>query len=192
MIKTARLILVTGAARSGKSHFAEEYVSRLDKQAAYLATAQALDEEMAARIANHRQQRPSNWVTFEEPLELGRLLKAEGPKYPVWLLDCVTLYISNLFMQEPTVRQFLEKPESNFVAQEVEESVLSKVIGLLQDIRTLDITLVAVTNEVGWGLVPPDPFSRAFRDVVGRVNQLLAREAEEVYLVTVGIAQRIK
>lgn len=192
MIKTANLIVVTGAARSGKSQFAEELVAKLDKPVAYLATAQALDPEMVERIARHQERRPEAWTTFEEPLDLAEVIMANSPKYPVWLLDCVTLYLSNLLFQEPATKHFLENPGTSFLTQEVEGHILTKVQELLDKLKQVEITLVAVTNEIGWGLVPLDPLSRVYRDIVGKVNQLLAREATEVYLVTVGIPTKLK
>lgn len=192
MIKTARLILVTGAARSGKSQFAEDITAKQDKPVAYLATAEALDPEMDERIIGHRERRPQDWTTFEEPLDIAGVIMANAANYPVWLLDCVTLYISNLLFQEPATKNFLENPGTSFLAKEVEINILAKVQDLLAKLELLEITLIAVSNEVGWGLVPPDPLSRVYRDIVGKVNQLLAREATEVYLVTVGIPTKLK
>lgn len=188
MIK-GKIVLVSGGARSGKSTFAEEYVRNEDKLVAYLATAQGLDEEMRERIKKHKIRRPSNWITYEEPLNLVRTIKDNYQKCNVWLLDCITLYVTNLLLKLLDN----EKCSDDYVpAQELQDLILRETEGLIETVRDTGITLVAVTNEVGWGLVPPDPVSRAYRDIAGRVNQRLAFCADEVYLVTMGIPLKIK
>lgn len=191
-MKRAKLIVVTGGVRSGKSRFAEELVEKMGQPAAYLATAQALDPEMAERIAAHRERRPRNWKTIEEPLDLTAAITAYGTSYPVWLLDCVTLYVSNLLFSQETTKEFLANPQETFLAKEAEAHILSAVGEFLNSFMGIDLTMVAVTNETGWGLVPPDPISRAYRDIMGKVNQQLASYAEEVYLLAAGIPLRIK
>lgn len=182
-----KLILISGAARSGKSRFAEEKALAEDKPVAYLATAQALDEEMKERIEGHRARRPAAWQTFEEPFLVENVIKNNQASYPVWILDCITLYISNLLLAvlDP-------KSASALPAAAAEVYVLGKIEDLLEAIAGAEITLYAVTNEVGWGLVPPDATSRLYRDIAGRVNQRLAAAADEVYVLMLGLPVHLK
>jgi len=182
-----KLIVVSGAARSGKSLFAEKLAAGLDKQVAYLATAQALDDEMAERIERHRKRRPAGWQTVEEQTAVHLAIENHYPSYKVWLLDCVTIYISNLLFAAANGR-----PAEDLPVLYIEEYIFQQIDSLLATVRRLDITLIAVTNEVGWGLVPPDPLSRLYRDLVGLVNQKMAFQAAEVYLVALGIPVRLK
>lgn len=174
-MKKGKLILVSGGARSGKSTFAEEYVLHEDKHVGYLATAEALDKEMMERIEKHKMRRPSSWKTFEEPLKPAQIIAENYQECHVWLMDCITLYVSNMLFK------YMD-----------EDMILKEIEKLIETIRVTGITMVAVTNEVGWGLVPPDSISRAYRDIAGRVNQKLASCADEVYLVTMGIPLKIK
>lgn len=186
-MKRGKLILISGAARSGKSAFAEELVKKMDEPVAYLATAQVKDQEMAERIRLHVSRRPLEWTTIEEPLDLRSALLSSGNIYKTWLLDCVTLYVANLLFKNTP------KPEgATYVATGLEEEILKQIELLLATIEQLPVTLVAVTNEVGWGLVPPEPLSRAYRDIIGKVNQRLAQAANEVYLVAMGLPMRLK
>lgn len=182
-----KLILISGAARSGKSTFAEQQAALWDKPVAYLATAGALDEEMKERIKLHQKRRPANWQTFEETVCIEDVIEKNSGEYKVWLLECITLYISNLLCEQ------LGKAEGdNLVGTGFQEYVMMRIDRLIKAVKRYDITLYAVSNEVGWGLVPPEPLSRLYRDVVGRVNRRLAEEADEVYLVALGLPLRIK
>ncbi|MCR4440888.1 MAG: bifunctional adenosylcobinamide kinase/adenosylcobinamide-phosphate guanylyltransferase [Peptococcaceae bacterium] len=182
-----KLIIVSGAARSGKSLFAEKLAAGMDKHVAYLATAQALDREMEERIERHKKRRPAGWQTFEEQTAVHLVIEKHHPAYKVWLLDCVTLYVSNLLFS--VVK---DVHEEKLADKRIEEYIFQSIDSLMETVRRLDLTLIAVTNEVGWGLVPPDPLSRLYRDVVGFVNQKMASHAEEVYLVALGIPVRLK
>lgn len=182
-----RLILVSGATRSGKSSFAETQAEKLDKPVAYLATAEALDLEMHNRIEHHQRRRNPAWKTFEEPYEIDKVINDNQEKYPIWVLDCITLYISNLLFA-----QIGEVEGDNFVADHINEHILKKIDNLIAIINNANIDIFIVTNEIGWGLVPPDPISRLYRDIVGRVNQKLADAANEVYIVMLGIPVKIK
>lgn len=185
----ANIILISGGARSGKSSFAEEVALKMDNPVAYLATAQALDDEMSARIAIHKSRRsPENFYTFEEPYFIQDLLLKNHHKFRTWLLDCLTLYISNLLFAQLNTT----KITNQFISTKIEEEILSQINTLLETLSELKINFVAVTNEVGWGLVPADPISRAYRDILGRVNQQFAAAANEVYLLSLGIPLRLK
>lgn len=174
-------ILVTGGARSGKSSFAERLTLSLADQAVYVATGQAFDEEMKARIDLHRQQRDESgglWETLEEPLELPGLLdRLSGGK--AVLVDCLTLWLSNVLL---AVEEF----------EDSQARVEQEIAKLEQSVASFKGTLVLVTNEVGDGIVPEYALGRLYRDLAGRMNALLARQCTQVFLVTVGIAVELK
>ncbi|MFZ5826340.1 MAG: bifunctional adenosylcobinamide kinase/adenosylcobinamide-phosphate guanylyltransferase [Bacillota bacterium] len=173
-----RLILVLGGARSGKSRFAER-LAAAHKDVIYLATGQVTDEEMAERIAHHRATRPAHWRTAEEGLHPAAALReamAAGPANAV-LLDCVSFLLANHLFQG----------EERF--EERARVALTELIDLC---RRQGITLIAVSNEVGMGLVPEHTLGRLFRDAQGRLNQLLAREADAAHACIAGIAVDLK
>lgn len=172
--KTSRLIFVLGGAASGKSDVALALAGE-SRPKAFVATGQGLDDEMAARIARHQARRSSDWETAEVPLALAAWFSDEGPRYRTILLDCVTLWLSNL------------------IGSGVSEPAIAKrVTALLKAIRKTSVRVVIVSNELGLGLVPADPSARTFRDVAGRVNQQIAAAADEVHLVVSGIPLRMK
>ncbi|MCM3268225.1 bifunctional adenosylcobinamide kinase/adenosylcobinamide-phosphate guanylyltransferase [Paenibacillus elgii] len=173
-------VLVTGGARSGKSGFAEKYAAVLGHEGLYVATAQAYDDEMRRRIDLHRQSRSERgfrWTTAEEPFALAELL--ERSTAPVVLVDCLTLWLSNWLLrleQEPDAEAQLE----------------AKIDSLAAIFAAAKQPTVLVTNEVGAGLVPEYKLGRIFRDLSGRMNQRLAREADQVFLVASGIPLELK
>ncbi|MDF2960878.1 MAG: adenosylcobinamide-phosphate guanylyltransferase [Paenibacillus sp.] len=196
------LILVTGGARSGKSSFAELYSSRLGVRGVYIATAQAYDEEMRERIGLHQRQRDTgcyDWITQEEPYALAERLqelynngfadrtepgfprKEDGQ--PVILVDCLTLWLSNWLLQ------YEQEADAETRLQEQLERLNSVCRQFTADENK---HLVMVTNEVGYGLVPEYKLGRQFRDLSGIMNQRLAREADQVFLVTAGIPVELK
>lgn len=164
--------LVLGGARSGKSAFAERLIGEMSLTKVYLATATPGDDEMQVRIAQHRKQRGEGWVTIEEPLALVDTLTRESTIGRVILVDCLTLWLSNLMMAE-------RDPE-------VEAKRL---------VRFLDVSrypIVFVSNEVGLGLVPETPLGRAFRDAQGRLNQTIAAAVNNVAFVAAGLPLWLK
>ena len=179
-----KLIFVTGGARSGKSTFAEELAAR-SENVTYIATAVAFDEEMRARIRHHKERRPAHWGTVEQYKDLGRVLSDLSGTV---LLDCVTVMLTNLMMDMPVD---WEKPSAED-AQRAEDSIRGQIDGIVSAAKTRSGTLIVVTNELGMGLVPMTPFGRIFRDVAGRVNQGLAAQADEAYLLVSGIPVRLK
>lgn len=183
-----RLILVTGGARSGKSSFAEEMIRGLGGNILYIATATGFDDEMKERISRHRQQRPSNWVTLEAFRDFDRTLTGMLKGRDAVMLDCVTIMVSNIMLQKAMDWEALSVDEIN----EVEREVTGQVGVLLSIIKEADIPFILVTNELGMGVVPPYALGRAVRDIAGRVNQQLARAADEVYLCVSGIPVKIK
>jgi adenosylcobinamide kinase/adenosylcobinamide-phosphate guanylyltransferase len=183
-----KLILVTGGARSGKSRFAEKKASDFGDRVLYIATAVAFDEEMKERIRRHRQQRPSGWETLEAYRDFETSLPGLLAGRDTVLLDCVTVMVSNILLQKAMDWEGISVEEINAVEKEVDSQVRS----LLSIIKNAEIPFVLVTNELGMGVVPPYALGRAFRDIAGRVNQILAGEAEEVYLCVSGIPMKIK
>ena len=183
-----RVTLVTGGARSGKSSFAETLVADRGQNIAYIATARAFDAEMEDRIAKHRLQRPSSWQTFEAPTDPSQIVAAQGNRVDTLLLDCMTVMITNRILShaidwdQPAISRL----------NEIEADVLDEVQALLSAAANSRADLVAVTNEVGYGIVPISPLSRFFRDCAGRVNQRMAAAADKVYLVVSGIPVQIK
>lgn len=177
-----QLILVLGGARSGKSRVAEKLAAQLGPRVVYLATAEAGDPEMATRIAHHRERRPVNWRTVEMPRQVGEALAREGRDADIVLLDCLTLLANNLLLplgDDPN-------PE------EAEAHLEREIDGLLAAYEAGPASLIVVSNEVGWGLVPPYPLARLYRDMLGRAHQRLAARADRVFLVVAGIAVDLK
>lgn len=176
------LVLILGGARSGKSRVAEEVAGRLGERVLYVATAEARDGEMAARIAHHRQRRPGTWRTLEVPVAVGEALRREAGDADVVLLDCLTLLISNLLLP------LGEEPD-----EEVAAAVIDRELdGLLAAYEAGGCSLVIVSNEVGWGLVPPYPLGRLYRDLLGWAHQRLCARADRTYLVVAGVPLDLK
>jgi len=165
-----RLTLVLGGARSGKSLHAERLVTALPPPWVYVATAQAFDDEMVLRIAEHRARRAAGWETVEAPLDLAGALAAAGGR-PV-LVDCLTLWLTN---------QMLGGHDIPAAAAALDAAL---------DARTAPTVLVA--NEVGLGIVPDNALARAFRDAAGRLNQQLAARADTVLFMVAGLPMRVK
>ncbi len=170
----SRLILVLGGAASGKSQAALERAGNKAPKA-FVATGQALDGEMKARIARHRETRSAEWVTAEVPRDLASWFRSDGQGYRTIVVDCLTLWLSNVCGRR---------------IAGVDMS--ARVDEVLQAIRRTPARVVLVSNELGFGLVPTSRSARAFRDVAGRVNQQIAAAADEVYFVISGQPLRLK
>lgn len=171
----SKLILVTGGARSGKSRFACELADRSSERVTYIAAAQSLDNEMSERILLHKKNRNKNWRTIEEPKDLERIKELLAKNDEVILFECLTLLVSNMLCSGIK-----------------EKYILNKIKGFLEFFKKQNNCAVFVTNEVGCGIVPDNRIARDFRDIQGRVNQLAADLADEVYLVVAGIGVKIK
>jgi adenosylcobinamide kinase / adenosylcobinamide-phosphate guanylyltransferase len=174
------VILVTGGTRSGKSTMAEQLAADFGGRVLYVATAEPGDEEMRLRIERHQAQRPAGWGTLTAPREALRLLGEQEGRWDTLLFDCLTLYVTNLLLEQEA-----DAPDPE--------------LGLLEELAELGDYLAAawprsivVTNEVGSGIVPADRLSRLFRDLQGRANQLFAARADEVYFCVSGIPVKVK
>ncbi len=170
-----KMIFVTGGARSGKSYFAQELAQKFPGPKGYLATAQALDEEMAERIRRHQKNRSADWQTLEESMKVPECLEGHGDHFSLILLDCLTLWISNLMM-----------------AGWDEPKILEEADRLLKVCQRVKCSLILVGNEVGMGIVPDNAQARLFRDLSGLVQQKVARGADEVFFMVSGLPQKIK
>ena len=165
------LTLVLGGARSGKSRHAQILAMATPPPWFYIATAQALDDEMAERIAKHKADRGEGWSTIEEPIELARAV-TEAPTAAPVVVDCVTLWLTNLMLGQ--------------------HDVDSKVAGFLKCLDGRRAPTIVVSSEVGTGLVPETPLGRAFRDQAGILNQRLAVCAQQVLFMVAGLAMKLK
>jgi adenosylcobinamide kinase/adenosylcobinamide-phosphate guanylyltransferase len=184
------ITFVLGGARSGKSRFALEKASAYKGKKIYIATAQAIDDEMKERIEKHKKERSGEWATFEEPLNISILISDIHRSYDVILLDCLTLWLSNLMTRRQNTEdrtQTIEIELENFL-----DAVKSLKSSSVCDLASGLCSLFVVSNEVGLGIVPDNALSRRFRDLSGYLNQRVAAIADEVYLVTAGIPLKIK
>jgi adenosylcobinamide kinase/adenosylcobinamide-phosphate guanylyltransferase len=182
-----KLILVTGGARSGKSTFAERYAAESGKQVIYLATAEVKDPEMQLRVEEHRRRRPRHFQLVEEPLHPERAL-ADGTAATFFLLDCLTLLLSNHLLD----RLDGETEPSSRGQAAIADAVLDYIATLAEQMHHCPADVLAVTNEVGSGIVPEHSLGRLYRDLAGKANQLLAARADEVWFTVCGIARRFK
>ena len=174
------IIYITGGARSGKSAFAEQRTLEFPGPHGYLATAKALDSEMDERVRHHRERRGDCWHTIEEPLLLEKALAQPEGGYGAVLVDCITLWVTNLLFHYGE-----EAPET-------EMRILEDVRSLAARLRLLATPVILVSNEVGMGIVPENRLARRFRDIAGRANQILARGADEAWLIVSGLPVKLK
>lgn len=165
------LSLVIGGARSGKSGFAEGLVTRTGRPRRYIATAEAWDDEMRARIAQHQRERGGNWTTVEAPLDLATAL-AQAVRDEVVLVDCATLWLTNHLLAD--------------------HDLPAETTCLLDALAASPAPIVIVSNETGWGIVPENALARRFRDEQGRLNQRLAAAADLVVTVIAGLPLVLK
>ncbi|MBX7145922.1 MAG: bifunctional adenosylcobinamide kinase/adenosylcobinamide-phosphate guanylyltransferase [Alphaproteobacteria bacterium] len=169
----AKLTLILGGANSGKSLFAEQLLSSCSSKV-YLATAQPFDQEMTEKIYQHKQRRDQNWTTIEEPILLSQKLMMlnEEKAYSVILIDCITLWVSNLMIHKLKIDQ--------------------EFVKFVDIVKNTKIPIVIVSNEVGMSIIPDNELARSFRAYVGQLNQYLAAAALRVYWVVAGIGTIIK
>jgi adenosylcobinamide kinase/adenosylcobinamide-phosphate guanylyltransferase len=184
-----QLTLILGGARSGKSLHAEQLAAQRGTRVAYVATAQAWDEEMRLRIAHHQAQRPAHWQTLEQPVEVGAAIAAAERTavmatgtWEVVLIDCLTLLANNVILALP-------EPVETLAA---EAALRAETDALLAAYHASRASWIIVSNEVGLGIVPAYPLGRVYRDALGRANQQLAAVADEVLFMVAGLPMRVK
>jgi len=169
------IIFITGGARSGKSNFALTIAKKKKGKVAFIATAQAKDAEMKERIALHKARRPKNWATFEEPYNLEGCIRDIGHSFKTVIIDCLTLWVTNLIMKKAD-----------------DACIEKEALKMLDAINKSRINCIFITNEIGSGIVPDNKLARRFRDIAGRIDQLVAQHANEMYLMVSGIPLKIK
>jgi len=170
-----KLTFITGGARSGKSSFAVDMAVRLGEQVAFVATCLPRDEEMRLRIERHRKNRPAGWKTIEREKNVAAILQDLGNAFEVVIVDCITLLVSNLLLASSTEQEILEAARA-----------------IAEVSKKASFTTIVVSNEVGCGIVPDSGLGRRFSDIAGTANQVLAKQADEVYLMVSGIPVKIK
>ena len=167
------LTLIGGGARSGKSRHALMLARQCGSRLAFVATARAEDDEMRDRIARHREERGEEFTTFEEPLAIAQLVAAEGGRFDAMLVDCLTLWLSNMLCSGMSGIEY-------------------ECRRLVDAAAAAPARILLVTNEVGCGIVPENALARQFRDLAGTLNQRSAQAADEVYWLAFGIPLRLK
>ena len=183
------LILVTGGARSGKSSFAEDLAKKQGNSVVYIATAIPFDEGMKHRIKMHINSRPKEWKTIEQYKDFDNLKEnIDFKNAQTALLDCITIMIANLMLDSGIDFDNCSMEEIDGL----EISIKKETEVLLQQIKITNKTFIIVTNEIGMGLVPNNKLGNYYRDIVGRINANIARQAESVYFTVSGIPQKIK
>ena len=184
-----RIIFCTGGARSGKSEFAETLALSMEGQKGYIATGQAYDEEMKYRIHLHQERRKKSWNNYEIPYAMSAEIQKVLDECSVVLVDCLTMWTTNLVLQDG---EFTSQEDIN----NRERLILSEVQAVLDTIRLYrgndEKIVIFVTNEIGLGIVPENQLARIFRDIMGRVNRMVATEADETYMTISGITIDIK
>ncbi|ABO50431.1 adenosylcobinamide kinase [Desulforamulus reducens MI-1] len=183
-MKENKLILVLGGTRSGKSQYAEKIAKIQGQRVLYLATATVNDNEMKRRVRLHQERRPDAWDTREEPIKVTQVINELGDSYDVILLDCLTLWITNLLLENQNINEAHLAEKEKQILQEASELALvcSKT----------NATVIVVSNEVGLSIVPEYPLGRVFRDISGLANQIFAQRASEVYFVAAGLPLSLK
>lgn len=169
---TVRSLLVLGGARSGKSRYAQARAEELGLRQIYVATAQAFDDEMRDRIARHEADRDAAWETLEAPLALAEAIEARSAPDTVMLVDCLTLWTTNLILGDCDVAE--------------------ATLALTAALRKANGPIILVANEVGLGIVPENALARRFRDEAGIINQLVATTVAEVQFIAAGLPLRLK
>ena len=174
-----KLIFILGGARSGKSRFAQELAGKLSNKVLFIATGEPRDEEMRARIDEHKKARPPSWRTLEIPTNVGEQLELKIGDAEVVIIDCLTLLVANRLGEELDY-------------QKAEKPVLAEIDRLIASLDKLDASFIIISNEVGMGLVPETKLGRIYRDLLGKAHQLVAQCADEVYFMIAGIPVKIK
>ncbi|MFN6991442.1 MAG: bifunctional adenosylcobinamide kinase/adenosylcobinamide-phosphate guanylyltransferase [Fervidobacterium sp.] len=165
------MILITGGIKSGKSNFALQMAKNF-KRRAFLATGVAFDEEMKTRIEKHKQERGSDFQTYEEPVEVPKVLKVIENEYDVVVFDCLTTYLGNLMYYNLEVQSYIDD--------------------LISTLSTLKCEAIIITNETGWGIIPDNQLARQYVEMLGKINSKIANLSKEVYVMISGIGVKLK
>lgn len=196
-----KIIFILGGARSGKSTYALKEASKFSGKKMYIATAEALDEEMKERIEKHKRERGKDWDAYEEPFKIADIIKKIEGKYSVIVIDCLTLWLSNVMHAGLNIETEIEHLISSLatIHSSTNQPYFNKTMKiipphppLLKGGRGDYQVIYIVSNEVGTGIVPENEMSRRFRDMAGLLNQKIAEVADEVYMVVAGIPVKIK
>lgn len=174
-----RIVLLLGGARSGKSSRAQEMAAQTGGKVLFCATAQPLDDEMKSRIVTHKNSRPRDWDTVEIPINIAGILGKTAPDYDTVIIDCITLLVSNCLGKDPYNKKAVQ-------------AVDDEIAALINVMKIKQSNYIMVSNEVGSGLVPDNRMGRIYRDILGQVNQRLAKAADEVYFMAAGLELRMK
>lgn len=183
-----KIIFVTGGARSGKSTFAENYCLEKSDNLGYIATAEILDEEIRDRVRKHRLQRGDIWETYEHPLNIETVIAEVLNKHDYVLLDCITIYMSNMMFSKCIDFENISIEEVN----NIELYIMESIGGIIEKAKTASGNLVIVSNELGLGIVPENKIARIYRDYAGKANQLCASSSDEAYMVISSIPVKLK
>lgn len=170
-----KITFILGGARSGKSREAVKIADQKNKKIAFIATCRPLDDEMRQRIKTHQKKRPKNWKTLEEPLDLAARVNKIGAQFDIILIDCLTLWVSNLLLMDAN-----------------ETKIKNEIKKTLSALRKTKADSIIVSNEVGSSIVPTNLLARNFRDIAGTINQIVAQEADRVIFMIAGIPMEIK
>lgn len=183
---TGKLVLFLGGARSGKSRMAEELALETGGPVAYIATASVLDDEMARRVALHQERRPAHWVTVEETVDLAGALERVPQNVVTVVIDCLTIWLTNKLLAR------YDDALSLAEYGEIEDEIRAELARFCVAAHQKPYRTVVVSNEVGCGIVPELPLGRLFRDIAGRANQQMAKEADAVYFAVAGYPLQVK
>ena len=184
----SKIILVTGGARSGKSTYAERLCKAQNNKTAYIATSIPFDEEVKERVRKHKASRPQEWTTYEIYEKVDEKILEIARQHQTVILDCVTLMVNNLMFKEHIDYEQCSSQEIN----QLETKIRRAFTRLLKAIRKTELYFVFVTNEIGMSPVAANRLTRVYTDIIGRINQQIAAESDEVYIVVSGIPMKIK
>ena len=184
----SNVTLITGGARSGKSSFGEKLLKESNGIKGYIATAVAFDEGMKDRIKKHKNSRPSIWKTYELPVNISNSIKKISDECDIVILDCITVFISNIIFEDDLDWENITFEEIDLI----EKKIIDEINKIIIEARKNDLDMIIITNEIGSGIVPDNKLSRVYRDIAGRVNQLLSKLSDNVYLSVSGLELKLK
>ncbi len=187
-IKMSNITLITGGARSGKSTFGEKLLKESDGIKGYIATAIPFDDGMKDRIKKHIERRPSNWKTYERPLKISNSIKLISEECDIVILDCITVFLSNIMFE----KNYNWEKISREKIDEIEKNIIDEIKKIINNAKLYELNMIIITNEIGSGIVPDNKLSRIYRDIAGRVNQLLSTLSNDVYVTISGLPLKLK